>query len=100
MIATIKRATLSTFSGCPAFTETGGLIGVRSICNKGQSDSGLRELEGTGFYNTSDGLCHGCLDCYKTGIVRFYKSRIGKKRNSGLGAKAFQADCGSRSHHC
>jgi hypothetical protein len=37
----MKRATLSTFSGCPAFTETGSLIGVRFICNKGQSDSGF-----------------------------------------------------------
>jgi hypothetical protein len=60
----------------------------------------LRELQGTGFYNTSDGLCHGCLDCDKTGIVRLYKSRIGKNRNSGLIAKGFQADHGLQPHRC
>jgi len=39
MIVTTKRAILSAFSGGPARTETGGLIGVRSICNQGHTGS-------------------------------------------------------------
>lgn len=37
MIVTRKRATRSAFSGCPVLTETGGLIGVGSICNQGHT---------------------------------------------------------------